>query len=184
MNRTNKKVFKIIVGGTLILFLLNSKFPYIHMHKNKIKPKITKQIKEDDNRKPLTYVIKGKEINRNDVNKQIDEMQETKSEVQWISIIATFYTASADECGNNRGITASGRKVSMSRGSIAAPYEVPMFSELYIKELGRTFIVEDRGNRNYIKKISNDTIRIDIYVNSKDKAKKLGVKYYKGYFVK
>lgn len=105
-------------------------------------------------------------------------------EIQWLNIIATAYTASADECGNDRGITASGTKVSLSRGTIAAPYDIPFYTKIMIPELDKEFIVEDRGNRQYIKRINDNTIRIDVYMKTKNEARAFGVKRLRGYIVK
>lgn len=58
-------------------------------------------------------------------------------------INASAYTASADECGNSRGITASGLKVAANR-TLACPPAYPFGAKIAIEGFG-TFRCEDRG---------------------------------------
>jgi 3D (Asp-Asp-Asp) domain-containing protein len=58
-------------------------------------------------------------------------------------INASAYTASADECGNSRGITASGLKVAANR-TLACPPSYPFGAKLAIEGFG-IFRCEDRG---------------------------------------
>ena len=74
---------------------------------------------------------------------------------------ASEYTASADECDNDKGITASGIKVGENR-TIACPPEFPFGAKIKIDTMG-TFICEDRGGA-----IKGN--HIDIYVKTKDEA--------------
>lgn len=76
-------------------------------------------------------------------------------------INASAYTASADECGNNLGITASGLKVQEKR-TIACPPEFPFGAKLEIEGQG-TFVCEDRGGA-----IKGN--HIDIFVKTKKEA--------------
>jgi 3D (Asp-Asp-Asp) domain-containing protein len=116
--------------------------------------------------------------------KRIEEQKQVREDVEWINIVATAYTASADECGNSKGITASGSKVSYNRGTIAAPHNVPFNTKIVIPELNKTFVVEDRGNKKHIKWINSNTMRIDVYMEKKSDAIKFGVKKLKGYIIK
>ena len=100
-----------------------------------------------------------------------------------MNIICTAYTASADECGNDSGITASGTQASVNRGTIAVPSDISFGTKIYIKELNRTLTAEDRGSQSYIRRINGNTIRIDIFMNSKAEAEAFGVKKYNGYIV-
>ena len=59
------------------------------------------------------------------------------------TINASAYTAAADECGWNTGITASGLKVEENR-TIACPPEYPFGAKIKIDGYG-TFTCEDRG---------------------------------------
>ncbi|MEI8344402.1 MAG: 3D domain-containing protein [Candidatus Moraniibacteriota bacterium] len=77
------------------------------------------------------------------------------------TINASAYTASADECGNDKGITASGLKVKAKR-TIACPASFPFGVKLKIEGYG-TFVCEDRGGA-----IKGN--HIDIYVETKKEA--------------
>lgn len=77
----------------------------------------------------------------------------------------TFYTASAEECGNDNGITASGAKVTEGR-TIAAPYNMPFGTVLEVEGFGQ-YVVEDRGGAIKGK-------RLDIYVGDYEKALQMG----------
>ena len=59
------------------------------------------------------------------------------------AINASAYTAAADECGNSRGITASGVKVLENR-TLACPPQFPFGAKVQIDGMG-TFVCEDRG---------------------------------------
>lgn len=74
---------------------------------------------------------------------------------------ASAYTASADECDNDLGITASGIKVQEKR-TIACPPEFPFGAKIEIEGQG-TFVCEDRGGA-----IKGN--HIDIYVKTKKEA--------------
>lgn len=76
-------------------------------------------------------------------------------------INASAYTASADECDNDLGITASGIKVEAKR-TIACPPEFPFGTKIEIEGQG-TFICEDRGGA-----IKGN--KIDIYMETKSEA--------------
>ena len=76
------------------------------------------------------------------------------------------YTASDDECGNSKGITASGTHVKQGR-TIAAPSWIPFGTKVIIG--GHEYLVEDRGGY-----ISDN--RLDIYMDSRDDAVEFGRK--------
>lgn len=76
-------------------------------------------------------------------------------------INASAYTASADECDNNLGITASGIKVQEKR-TIACPPEFPFGAKLEIEGMG-VFVCEDRGGA-----IKGN--HIDIFMKTKKEA--------------
>lgn len=77
------------------------------------------------------------------------------------TINASAYTASADECDNNLGITSSGIKVQEKR-TIACPPSFPFGAKLSIEGYG-TYVCEDRGGA-----IKGN--HIDIYVKTKSEA--------------
>lgn len=80
------------------------------------------------------------------------------------TINASAYTASADECDNNLGITASGIKV--HSGTIACPPEFPFGAKMKIEGYG-TFVCEDRGGA-----IKGN--HVDIYMVTKAEAFQFG----------
>jgi 3D (Asp-Asp-Asp) domain-containing protein len=106
------------------------------------------------------------------------QIEEQKKKEKWITVIATAYSASANECGNDLGITASGTKANTERGTIACPENIPFGTKLYIPELNKTYICEDRGNPRYIKWVGN-TMKIDIFMDSKQAALLFGVRKFK-----
>ena len=77
------------------------------------------------------------------------------------TINASAYTASADECGKNDGITASGLKVKENR-TLACPANMPFGTKIRIDGMG-TYVCEDRGGAI----VDN---HIDIYVQTKAEA--------------
>lgn len=80
-------------------------------------------------------------------------------------INASAYTAAADECGKNDGITASGLRVKENR-TIACPKEFPFGLKIKIEGMG-TYTCEDRGGA-----IKGN--KIDIYMETKKEAFKFG----------
>jgi 3D (Asp-Asp-Asp) domain-containing protein len=76
-------------------------------------------------------------------------------------INASAYTASSDECGNSRGITASGLKVVANR-TLACPPSFPFGANVSIEGFG-TFRCEDRGGA-----IKGN--HFDIYMKTKKEA--------------
>lgn len=76
-------------------------------------------------------------------------------------INASAYTAAADECGWNTGITASGLKVQENR-TIACPPEYPFGAKVKIEGFG-VFVCEDRGGA-----IKGN--HFDIYMQTKKEA--------------
>jgi len=112
--------------------------------------------KSEDNARNETIFAKWK-------NKQADKWKNLPEE-QFV-INASAYTASADECGNSKGITASGLKVKENR-TIACPQRFPFGLKIKIEGMG-TFICEDRGGA-----IKGN--KIDIYMLTKKEAKAFG----------
>ena len=76
------------------------------------------------------------------------------------AINASAYTASADECGNSKGITSSGIKV--HEGTLACPPQFPFGVKVKIDGMG-TFVCEDRGGA-----IKGN--HFDIYMETKGEA--------------
>lgn len=91
-----------------------------------------------------------------------------KQTVKWANlpkeqfvINASAYTASAEECDNDLGITSSGIKVQENR-TIACPPEFPFGAKMQIEGMG-VYTCEDRGGA-----IKGN--HIDIYVKTKKEA--------------
>jgi len=68
--------------------------------------------------------------------------QQIESDKGWFDVIITFYTSSSLNCGNSKGITASGKHIKC--GMIASPSSFSFGTQLYIPERG-VVTVEDRG---------------------------------------
>lgn len=105
-------------------------------------------------------------------NEKIIEKWKIKQDEKWNNlpkepfiINASAYTASADECGNDKGITASGIKVKEKR-TIACPPEFPFGLKLEIEGMG-IYVCEDRGGA-----IKGN--HIDIFVKTKKEAFNFG----------
>jgi len=75
--------------------------------------------------------------------------------------------------GNNKGITASGKKV---RTDYVANNWLPFGTKIEIKKLG-IYTVEDRGSERYFGNKYNKLKCIDIYMNSHKQAKDFGIRY-------
>ena len=93
------------------------------------------------------------------VEESVDVSQTFVANVSW-------YTASADECGSDSGITASG-KVAVAGRTVAADH-LPFGTRLRIN--GNEYVVEDRFGGGY-------TDRIDIFCNTKEEAFANGRQY-------
>lgn len=118
--------------------------------------------------------IKDTSLNKwSAINRAYDKYDDKKEDN--ITIIATAYTSAAEENGGWEGMNAIGGK--LGPGCIAAPKDIPFQSKIRINGLG-VFNVEDRGGA--IKRISNDIIRIDIWMNSYNEAMKFGRRIYNG----
>ena len=196
----NKKL--IIASSLAIIIYVNTNFPYIHVHKQvqetQLNTKqITKQSKKKgdtknfyDNIKTFMNNLKVEEMAKISMNKlqadavkaEEDKIAKEEASRDWINIIATAYSATVSQCGKDDKITASG-VVAQEGITIAAPSDLEMNTKLFIKDLGKTFIIQDRGSRKYIRRINSNTIRIDVYFESKQDAIAFGVQQFKGYIV-
>ncbi len=103
--------------------------------------------------------IKNEEILAKWRVKQVEKWNNLSKEK--FTINASAYTASADECDNNLGITSSGIKVREKR-TIACPPAFPFGAKINIEGYG-TYACEDRGGA-----IKGN--HIDIYVETKAEA--------------
>lgn len=154
------------ISGFLMSTLLS-----INLFSIKEPPKLIKEIDvgecmeityvKKENR-PLTFVLPGREI------------------VIWHKVKVTFYTNSVADCGNTRGIGASGLK--LNRGHAAMPKSIPFGTKMYIEGIG---IVENQDTGSAVKILPDGTLLVDIYIpnaNRKDLLK-MGTIYTKGKFL-
>jgi 3D (Asp-Asp-Asp) domain-containing protein len=125
--------------------------------------------------------------------KKIQVRTELPSRNKWekegyreLNAIVTFYSPDYSSTGKNYGdtdygITASGRKA-IPYHTVALPKEFPFGTLVIIKDPefeNIVFVNEDRGGA--IKIIDDNTIKIDVYMNSEKECKILGKKYCKVY---
>ena len=119
--------------------------------------------------------------------KELEEQK--KNEPQWQEFVLTYYGLLESECGNTKGITASGKKI--SRGMIASPPQLKFGTRIMIED--NEYVVEDRGSSKYIKVNNDGSIRLDVYlprINGETDAQynkriqSQGVKKVQGYIVK
>lgn len=96
----------------------------------------------------------------NKLEKQLDS--DLGSEKTWtpMEVEISYYTASADECGNSDGITASG-EVAQVGNTIAMGENIPFGTKVKIDD--HIYTVEDRGNA-----IGSNSI--DVLVATKEEA--------------
>jgi len=101
-------------------------------------------------------------------NQKIMDIWKEKQIFQWNSlptekftINASAYTAAADECGKNDGVTASGVKVQENR-TLACPPQYPFGAKIQIDGYG-VYTCEDRGGA-----IKGN--KFDIYMQTKSEA--------------
>lgn len=99
------------------------------------------------------------------VEEKIPEPTQPEKTFKTVLMTVTAYTASIEECGNNDGITASGKQV--QEGMVASD-DLPFGTKVIIN--GKQYVVEDRFGGNYRN-------RIDIYMTSRASAERFGRKY-------
>jgi 3D (Asp-Asp-Asp) domain-containing protein len=94
------------------------------------------------------------------------EIVEVEKEVEWYYFLASGYSANDPSQGTNN-ITATGKEI--RQGMVAVdPKVIPFGTRIEIKDMGM-FVAEDTGG-----KIKGN--RIDIYFDSKEEAKKFGMR--------
>ena len=91
---------------------------------------------------------------------QEKQSYQQKLKEQGQTFVLTYYGSTVNECGNDLGITASGKKV--QSGMVAAP---PCLSFGTQVQIGDTiYTVEDRGHPDFIKQNDDGSIRLDVFV--------------------
>lgn len=101
------------------------------------------------------------------------EKVKIENKVEYTKMKATAYTAGYESTGktpsdDEYGVTASGKIVSEGR-TIACPRTMSFGTKVYVKEMNKTYVCEDRGS-------AITSGRIDIYIASLDEALEFGVK--------
>lgn len=87
-------------------------------------------------------------------------------------MLEVSYYCPCEICSEEWGTMTADGGTAVEGVTIAMPPEVPFGTEVYIEALGSTFIVQDRGG--YIKTLEDNTMRVDVYVNSHSRALELG----------
>jgi 3D (Asp-Asp-Asp) domain-containing protein len=96
----------------------------------------------------------------------VRELVEVEKEVEWYYFLASGYSANDPSQGTSN-ITATGKEI--KQGMVAVdPKIIPLGARIEIKNMG-IFVAEDTGG-----KIKGN--RIDIYFDSKEEAKKFGMR--------
>ncbi|MDF2881322.1 MAG: hypothetical protein K0R54_1879 [Clostridiaceae bacterium] len=129
----------------------------------------------------MTAQIKGREINISEVKKEEYINTCFSEDENWINVIVSYYTNNISDCNKTDGIGANNLK--LSRGNIAMPKEYPFGTKLYLENMG-VFVNQDIGGA--IKRINNNTIKIDMYIPdvSEEYLRKLGIKKARGKVIK
>ena len=133
-----------------------------------------KKLKEENN----LLIIKLNELKKENLQLQneIDKLKKEKENNKYITknVIVSYYTNLPEE-GGGLGITASGKK--LSNKSLAIPrndnllkfgmeIEFDSLAPQYMKDYNGKYlkrIADDTGNPKYIKKIDNNTYKLDVY---------------------
>lgn len=144
-----------LIGGGVLLYSL----PPNPIHKKTINTDYYYEYNDETlNNVEYTTIQNMKELSAS-----IEASKKPKYKTQYV--IITYYTASENECGKNDGVTASGTVATEGR-TVAADH-LPFGTVVEID--GVQYIVEDRFGGGYGNKI-------DIFVNDKHTAYKLGTK--------
>ncbi len=93
-----------------------------------------------------------------------------------MTVKATAYDACELCCGKTDGITKSGRLAKINHTIAVDPDVIPLGTRVYIPELENLYVAEDTGG-----KIKGETI--DIFMDSHERAKEFGVKYFTIYIL-
>lgn len=130
---------------------------------------------------PVTAVetkVATKSVQIEELPEEVEEIvQDECQNVKEVMLEVSYYCACEKCCDVETGITASGAKV-QSGVTVAMPSSVPFGTKVYIEELDHVFTVQDRGG--YIKQLDDNTMRVDVYVDSHELALELGRHMSKG----
>lgn len=139
------------------------------------------KLKELEIQKQRELELEQERLRQEELERQrIEEEKQRQIEANriYVKFEVSFYTTAEDEGGY---LGANG-DVLQPWVSIATPKDIPFYSNVYIDGLG-SFIVHDTGS--YIKwatdEEGNKVCRVDVCVNSKEEAYRLGRYYAYGY---
>lgn len=148
------------------------------------KEEILKHITEEAKKKKEENEAKLKAQKEQEEAKKEAEIQQGRKE----TFVLTYYGSTVNECGNGKGITASGKKV--SDGMVASPSILKFGTKIRIN--GNVYTVEDRGNPTFIHVNNDGSIRLDVYVpreagesdyQYEKRVNKMGVQRIEGYIL-
>ena len=88
------------------------------------------------------------------------QAQQRRIEQKTKTFVLTYYGSTVNECGNDLGITASGKKV--QSGMVASPPCLSFGTQIQIGD--NVYVVEDRGHPDFIKQNNDGSIRLDVYI--------------------
>lgn len=93
------------------------------------------------------------------------EEEKRQAHQRWLeqntkTFVLTYYGSTVNECGNDLGITASGKKV--QSGMVASPPCLSFGTQIQIGD--NVYVVEDRGHPDFIKQNNDGSIRLDVYI--------------------
>ena len=134
------------------------------------------------NSKELLRQLEVEKNNIKTITKEVEVIKEVSSiPYEKAEMEVTAYTNGFESCGKlpshpEYGITASGKKTK-ANWTIAMGKKYKFGTKVYIPELGRVFICEDRGS-----KIKDD--KIDVFMESRIEALKFGRKKMTVYILK
>ena len=172
-----------LIVGTVIMSFTDEDTHYVNAQNHaEIQLQTEQQLNDVENRVAVLHEqleatskqIKAEKAERERIaeeKRKEKEIADMKVNAREVSVQLTYYTASADECGSDSGITASGTVATAGR-TIACNF-LPIGTRVMID--GNVYVVEDRGG------MSGHVI--DIFVNSKSEAFALGRRYTTAYIL-
>lgn len=94
-----------------------------------------------------------------------EKLRKEEERQRWLeqntkTFVLTYYGSTVNECGNDLGITASGKKV--QSGMVASPPCLSFGTQIQIGD--NVYVVEDRGHPDFIKQNNDGSIRLDVYI--------------------
>lgn len=132
----------------------------VRLEQERIKQEQERLKKEQERIKQEQERLKKEQEEKLRREEQEKQSYQQKLKEQGQTFVLTYYGSTVNECGNDLGITASGKKV--QSGMVAAP---PCLSFGTQVQIGDTiYTVEDRGHPDFIKQNDDGSIRLDVFV--------------------